>query len=347
MNAIVNGKEVEGYTILEAKELLELYMDQDIPAFLWGPPGVGKSDIIRQIANERGINLIDFRASLRDPVDLRGLPDLDKKAGVTKWLPPDELPRVDRDGKQGILLLDELNAAGPMMQVACYSLVLDREIGDYKLPPGWWPVAAGNRLSDRAAAQRMSKALSNRFAHITVFADAKAWLTGYGETHGHPIICAFIYMRPEFIYMMDPNSDEHAFSTPRSIAKACRVVDTKPHLRMKALEGVCGKAFATECEGFIEVYNELPDLDDIFEKPDKVKVPENLSAKYMLTLALAQHSNRDNYGNAMKFAKKLGRDFEVTFGTVSTKRDKALTKTKAYVEYIKRNKDINIGGFNN
>ena len=97
------------------------YLDEDTPAFMMGPPGIGKSAIARQIADERGWKIIDFRASTRDPVALMGLPDLSQD--TTKWKVPDEFPQVKRDGKEGILFLDELNAAPPSMQAAMFGLV--------------------------------------------------------------------------------------------------------------------------------------------------------------------------------------------------------------------------------
>ena len=104
----------------QAIKTLDTYLDLDIPCFLWGAPGVGKSDIVRQVAAPRG-NLIDFRAVLKNPVDLSGLPS--PVDGRTAWLPPGELPHADRDGETGILFLDELNAAKPSVQAACFGLV--------------------------------------------------------------------------------------------------------------------------------------------------------------------------------------------------------------------------------
>src|SRR5262245_26747070 len=132
----------------EIIESLENLMAVQRPAFIWGGPGVGKSSVVHQIAKKKKLELIDIRAILLDPVDLRGLPRA-SKSGETEWLTPAFLPK---SGK-GILFLDELNVAPPMVQAACYQLVLDRKLGDYELPSGWYVCAAGNRETDGAAAQ--------------------------------------------------------------------------------------------------------------------------------------------------------------------------------------------------
>ncbi len=114
------------------------------PAFLWGSPGVGKSEVVAQVAASQAIRLVDIRAILLDPVDLRGLPTVEN--GKAAWATPAFLP----DGGDGILFLDALNAAPPLVQAACYQLVLDRALGEYRLPDGWTVFAAGNREGDRA-----------------------------------------------------------------------------------------------------------------------------------------------------------------------------------------------------
>ena len=129
-----------------SQALRHLVVEEQQPVFIWGSPGTGKSSVVNQLATELGIALRDIRALLLDPVDLRGLPFVGKD-GRSQWATPDFLPQ---DG-EGILFLDELNAAPAMVQASCYQLVLDRRLGEYTLPEGWAIVAAGNRDSERAA----------------------------------------------------------------------------------------------------------------------------------------------------------------------------------------------------
>ena len=128
--------------------------------FLWGPPGAGKSSIVREAAGKRQIPLVDIRAALLDPTDIRGIPAV--VGGTAIWCPPSFLPTAD--SKPGILFLDELSAAPPLVQASLYQLVLDRRVGEYQLPEGWRIIAAGNRAADRSVSYRMPAALANRFS---------------------------------------------------------------------------------------------------------------------------------------------------------------------------------------
>src|SRR5215471_9669689 len=196
---------------------------------MWGKPGIGKSEVVRQIAVEldtaqrkidgHGWKLIEWRANLREPVDCRGIPVADVANGVTRWLVPDELPREDRDGKYGILFLDEMNTASMQVQAALFQLVLSGKLGDYTLPKGWVIIAAGNAVSDRAAAQRMPTALRNRFSHFYVVADVNAWAKWATKTGVAPEFVAFAHYRRELFDDAHglPVGDENAFLTFRSL----------------------------------------------------------------------------------------------------------------------------------
>jgi MoxR-like ATPase len=178
---------------------LQLLAQIQKPAFVWGPPGVGKSQIVAQVAALLGIRLIDIRAILLDPVDLRGLPTVEQ--GRAAWATPAFLPE---DGS-GILFLDELNAAPPLVQAACYQLVLDRAVGEYRLPDGWTVFAAGNREGDRAVTSRMSSALANRFVHLVFEPDLddwSRWAMGPGDLR--PEVVAFLRWRPELLHHFEP-----------------------------------------------------------------------------------------------------------------------------------------------
>src|SRR5829696_4762350 len=164
------------------------------PVYLWGPAGVGKSSLVRQAAEQLGLGLVDVRATLLDPVDLRGLPRLDGDRAV--WLPPAFLPR----GGAGLLFLDELAQAAPLVQAACLQLTLDRKVGEYELPDGWTVVAASNR----AGAHRLISPLLNRFVHLDVDVspeDWQAWAVAAGVA---PEVRAFLGYRPALLAQFDP-----------------------------------------------------------------------------------------------------------------------------------------------
>jgi MoxR-like ATPase len=151
---------------------LNLCLDVQQPVMIWGSPGVGKSDTVKQTAEKRNIDLIDLRLSQLDSVDLRGVPSVDRERRRTDWNSPSILPY---EGK-GILFLDEINSAPQGVTAAAYQLILDRRLGDYVLPEGWNIIAAGNRVSDRAIVNQMPTPLKNRFAHLYFEVNNDDWL---------------------------------------------------------------------------------------------------------------------------------------------------------------------------
>jgi hypothetical protein len=327
-------------TIKHAALLLEDYIDENTPAMLWSAPGVGKSSIVKQSAQRRGWNLIDFRAVLRDPVDLRGIPSID--GDFAKWLHPDDLPRADRDGERGIFFMDEINAASPLMQAACFGLVLDRKVGTYELPPGWVIVAAGNRQSDRAAAQRMPTALANRFAHIEIEPDLESFTEWANASGVHPLMIAFHRFREgKFLHDMK-KTDAMAFPSPRSWEQAAKYAEKPASRRLHLVAGIVGDDFAAEFDGFLRTYEQLPAIDQVILDPDGAKVPseDEVAARYAISSALASRAKSDNFQNIMRYLNRMPREFATMVVVDACRRDPALTHTGAFIEWAKKNQDV-------
>jgi len=201
-------------TVNEAKILLERIFDTKVVPFLWGPPGVGKSSIVKEIAKEKGWKIIDLRLSLLNPVDLRGLPTIDHVNNLANWLPPSFLPKEDTKDI-GILFLDEINLAPLSVQAAAYQLILDKQIGDYKFPKTWKIVAAGNRETDKANVFKISAPLANRFIHFTVRPEFYEWKKWAEKSGVHPNVIHFLTLRTTAMFEA-PADQEKAFPSPRS-----------------------------------------------------------------------------------------------------------------------------------
>lgn len=307
------------------------------PVHIWGPPGVGKSSIPRQIAKKRKIGFVDNRAPLHDPTDYRGIPTVVEDRAV--WLPPSELPtkyfcmecqRVLQkyhlvEGKckfcksgnitdKGILILDELTAAPPMTQAGCYQLVLDRGIGEYKLPDGWYIVAAGNRIEDRAVSYRMSSALANRFIHVEFEVNLEDWTTwAMNDGRIEPNIIGFLHFRPGLLFAFNPQSSEHSFATPRSweFASKCIKSITSKSILAEVLEGTVGKGATAEFIAFLKVQTELPDLTPILEGKSNY-VPPRTDLKYAIISALATRANPSkHFDNLVKYSDEYPEEFAV------------------------------------
>jgi hypothetical protein len=314
-------------------EALKTCISAKQPAYIWGPPGVGKSEVVAKIAADLKHTLIDIRAVLLDPVDLRGLPHIEN--GEAVWSPPGFLPK----GKgKFILFLDELNAAPPLVQAACYQLVLDRKIGEYTLPKDAVVLAAGNRETDRAVTSRMPSPLANRFAHIDFDVDLDDWVN-WGLGNGvRTEVLAFQRFRPGLLYNFDPKRNEKAFATPRSITFLSRLMDaSNGEIDYDLVKGVVGEGYAAEFIGFLKIFRGLPDPDMVLMAPDKADVPDDPATLYAICGAVARKASEQNMKNVVKYANRLPVEFSVLLIRDCIVKDGTLLKTRAFVEWSSRN----------
>lgn len=260
-------------------ELLTTYVTAGVrhAVMIWGPPGVGKSSIVAQVARANGLEFVDVRLSQLAPTDLRGLPV--PHDGVSRWFPPEFLPR---DGS-GILFLDELNMAPPTMQGVAQQLILDRRVGSYVLPDGWFVWAAGNRKEDRASVYEMPAPLSNRFLHLDVQPDLDSFRR-YAGVHGiGERITAFLAFRPQLLHSLD--AKRPAWPSPRSWDMASTLLAAGT-----SIAPAVGEAASDEFAAFADVYALLPGLSEILvgDRDDAALAwPDEPSARYALTLGLA------------------------------------------------------------
>jgi len=263
------------------------------PVMIWGPPGVGKSSVIRDIAHDLGIGYIDVRLAQREPIDIRGLP-VPSDNGV-HWQISAEWPR-DKDGR-GIIIFDELTAADRTLQVAAYEFILDRKLGDlYTVPEGWYIVGAGNRASDRAVATTMSSALANRFLHVEIEADAHSWIKWALRHNIHPLVTGFIRFKPECLFNMDGNL-ERGWPSPRSwerISTILHLAEGKSAAKQRMLEisieGLVGTGAGVEFNAYRQWSSEISNVLELMLNPDKkVKIPQRADQKFALCSAMVYH----------------------------------------------------------
>ncbi|MGC4047029.1 MAG: MoxR family ATPase [Armatimonas sp.] len=253
-----------------------------LSTMLWGPPGVGKSSLVAQVASAAGIGNIDVRLSQLAPTDLRGLPVPD--GHVSRWLPPEFLPT---DG-EGILFLDELNMAPPVMQGIAQQLILDRKVGSYTVPSGWFVWAAGNRKEDRASVFDMPAPLANRFLHLTVEPDLdsfKAYALNKGISDR---LIAFLAFRPTLLHKLDPH--QPSWPSPRSWEMASQLLSADLNISAAVGEGAAAEFWAFE-----KVYANLPSLETILEgKGATIKFPSEPSARYATVIGLTSRAPLGN-----------------------------------------------------
>lgn len=288
-----------------AIELLPKLMNTGRPVFLWGAPGLGKSAIVKSAAKADSRAMHDVRAVLLDPVDLRGIPQI--KDGRTRWAPPEFLPTEDRS----VLFLDELPQAAPLVQSACLSLLLDRTIGEYRLPDGACVVAAGNRSEDRAGAHRVLSPILNRAIHLDIEASHADWLDWAINNSVLAVVRAFIQFKPGMLSQPVPNDGSRAWPTPRSwhcVSDAVKQCGVLPEV----IKGIVGPVAAAEFMAFHELQKYIPDLDKIIADPNAAVVPTAASVMYGLCGALTERLKTDDeMVDAMMFyARRLPSEFQ-------------------------------------
>ena len=307
------------------------------PVFLWGGPGIGKSALVRQVASKLSVALQDVRALLLDPVDLRGLPFLGSD-GRSKWALPEFLPQSG----EGILFLDELNAAPAMVQASCYQLVLDRKLGEYRLPDGWAMVAAGNRESDRAVTTRMPTPLRNRFVHLEFEIDAQEWSEWAIQAGIRPEVIAFLRFRPELLSVFD--RDANAFPSPRSWEFVSRILDSVSSsgsgVEHELFAGSVGGGAATEFSAFLRMYRELPNIDAILLNPDEEPIPDNVAAQYAVAAALARCASDTNFDRISRYLRRLPVEFNVMCVRDAALRHPDIRHTPSYTHWAIENHHV-------
>ena len=240
--------------------------------FIWGAPGIGKSSAVTQVAKDKDLELIDLRISQLAPTDIRGLPYT--KDGRAHFAPPSFLPS---DG-EGILFLDELNMASPSVMGIAQQLILDRQVGDYKVPEGWFIVAAGNRTEDRAAISQMPAPVANRFIHFNIDCSLDSWKEYAISAGVNEKILAFLNFRPQLLFNFEKN--QAAWPSPRSWEFANTLLDLDLNI-----ESAVGTGAASEFYAYQTIYTELPDVEMIFRGED-VNVPHEPSLIYAVCGAL-------------------------------------------------------------
>jgi hypothetical protein len=270
------------------------------PVMLWGPPGVGKSQIVAQVAARHGVPVVDIRLSQMEPSDLRGIPfRVDDRV---EWAVPSMLPDAHRHWPAGILFLDEITSAPPSVSAAAYQLILDRRLGDYRVPPGWAIFAAGNRQGDRGVTYAMPAPLANRFSHFEVDVNLDDWAAWSYANGIDERLVAFLRFKPELLFDFDPAKNaggEMAFPSPRSWEFAHRALQKfadHSALLAGALAACVGQAAGIECAAFIDSLDRLPDLDAICAGTE-ASMPVEIDLQYAVAAALA--------GRALRAARNL------------------------------------------
>ena len=271
------------------KSLLKAFKVQR-PLFLWGPPGIGKSELVENITKDLGGYMIDLRLGQMEPTDIRGIPFYNKDSGKMDWAPPVELPDDELASQYPVvvLFLDELNSAAPSVQSAAYQLILNRRIGKYKLPDNVVMVAAGNRESDKGVTYRMPTPLANRFIHQEMKVDFASWQEWAVLNKIHKDVVGYLSFAKQDLYDFDAKSASRAFATPRSWSFVSELLDDEcdNDTLTNLIAGTIGEGLAVKFMAHRKISSKLPKPEDILRgKETELKVKE-VSAMYSLVVSM-------------------------------------------------------------
>ena len=284
-----------------AKTSIAFAIKMKRPVFLWGPPGIGKSDIVQQIGADTDRDVIDVRLALWEPTDIKGIPYFDSNAGTMTWAPPAELP-TDPDSK-AILFLDELNSAPPAVQAAAYQLILNRKVGQYELPDNVLIVAAGNREADKGVVYRMPAPLANRFVHIELAVNFDDWFSWAVENKIHNDVVGYLTFAKKDLYDFDPKSPSRSFATPRSWSFVSELLedDDDETTTTDLISGSVGEGLAVKFMAHRKVAASMPNPTDILAGKVKEMGTKEISAMYSLTVSLCYELKEASDSNSKKF----------------------------------------------
>lgn len=276
--------------------LLEYLYKLKMAAFIWGEPGVGKSMCVHQFAKKNSMLLEDIRLTQLDSPDLQGLKWIDEKTGTTKSYRPEFFPV---ENVPGIIFLDELTAAEPRMQATAYQLVLDRKVGPYSLPDKWMVIAAGNSPEDGAISYKMGTALSDRFIHIHVMANAQDWVNWAVEAGIHPNVITFLKVKPDYLTTVSgqKKGSNLICPSPRSWARVSEVVSVVSDEACQSIliNGIVGDAAAVEFKHTTEEIADLPEMSTLLQYANPqlaIKhIPDKMACLYGLVYSMASYVN--------------------------------------------------------
>lgn len=294
-----------------------------LPAvMLWGPPGVGKSQGIRQMAERitaatgKKTVITDVRLLLFNPIDLRGIPTANADKTLAVWLKPKIFQMDSSQSIINILFLDEISAAPQSVQAAAYQITLDRVIGEHRLPDNCIVIAAGNRTTDKSVAFKMPKALANRLLHLEIEGSFSSWKEWAVKTGIHPMVLGFLSFCRDYLMQFSSGADDLAFATPRSwemVSNLLNTIDDNLDKMHPLIAGLIGTGTAIEFRSWQKVFQSLPSIEDIFDGKE-VDVPKQSDALYALISAMTHYASKHKNDfkrieNSIAYASRLPPDF--------------------------------------
>ena len=309
-----------------------------IVPFILGAPGGGKSACAREVINELGIdNVVEFTASLRDPVDVLGTPN--NTGEYTRWTPPQEFYQLRQGVGKAALILEELSDAPVPMQNALCGIIYDRRAGNLPLSDELFIVATGNRTEDKSGANRITSKLANRTRRFDFVENVDDWTNWALDNDIDPVLIQFIRFRPGLLSDFDPN--RFANPTPRAWERVNLIPSSLDSaLFFDNVAGEVGEGAAAEYTGFKRIYDALPNIDALLLDPKNADVPDDPAVLYAITGALARKATKDNFDRVATYINRLSPEFGVMTVKDAMKLTPAIRTTRSFIEWGAKNSAV-------
>ncbi len=320
------------------KSVLTQCMKAKLPVLIKGAPGVGKSDIVKQVAKRLKMNLVLTHPVVSDPTDFKGLPGIVN--GKAEFLPFGDLRKLLEATEPTICFLDDLGQAPACVQAAAMQLILARQVNGHKVSDAVVFVAATNRREDRAGVTGILEPVKSRFATILELEpDADEWTEWALKHKMPPAIIGFVHFKPSLLNTKEATSDIVNHPCPRTIAHAGLLIKAGLD-KIEVLSGAVGAGCATELIGFMRVYEQLPTIAAILLDPKEAIVPNEPSALYAIVSTLVDKINDENADKILIYGNRLPKEFSILLGRDVTRKDKTLANCKAFKDWILKHKDV-------
>lgn len=294
--------------------------------FLKGSPGIGKSDIIKQVAKVLNLKVIDIRLAQSDPTDLAGFPVRNPQTNRMEYAPLDTIPlegdeipinpKTEQPYAGWLILFDEITSAAPAVQAASYKIILDRLMNQTPIHNKVSIVTAGNLESDRAIVMKMSTALKSRFFHYHLETNLDEWLEEFAYPNNiHSDVISFLRYKPELLHNFDPDSAEDTFPCPRTwefvndfINVAEEPLFSKPH-HLICIAGAIGQGAAYEFKNAKDLFDNCPSLDEIIKSPMTAKLPEELSQLFSISTLISSGATNENIPQLIQYIGRIPKKY--------------------------------------
>lgn len=306
--------------------------------FVQSSPGLGKSAIMHEIADEQSLQLIDHRLSTAAPEDLSGLPRFEGSKAVFSPF-RDLFPTTDMkipEGKQGwMLFLDEFNSAARSVQAAAYKLVLDRMTGQHKLHSNVCITAAGNLSTDRAITNNIGTAMQSRLVHIEMEASFEDWLydVALKQNYDRRII-AYLSQYPSRLMDFRPDHDEKTFCCPRTWEFTNRLIQDKDlnDDKIPLLAGTITSGVAVDFVQFTRVFDKLIKVSEIRKNPKGCALPEDNASRWAAITTMNEHVDDDSFDDFATYANRFPIDFRILFFRAALVQHPKLREHPAFMQ---------------